>query len=158
MARGTWLTEGERHEIVRLFDEGLSCAQIAARAGRSRDTVSRVCRAEGREFDREPTRKAVEAAQLDNRARRATLAAELLEDLARVRRELFAPSLLAAVSVRGEAVVKKLPAVLARDLRDRAAAIAQLANTHLRLVTVDSAADYSSVDAWLVHVTGVNES
>lgn len=158
MARGTALTEGERFEIVRLFDDGLSRAQIALSTGRSKDTVARVCKAAGRNWDRGQTKRATEAAQLDNRHRRAVLAADLLTDLERLRRELFLPSTLAAVTVQGVPVVQTLPAVLARDLRDRAAALMALVNAHLRLATMDAATDYSSVDSWLTAMTGLGEA
>lgn len=89
--------------------------------------------------------------------RRAELAENLLTDIARLRQILFGPSLLAAVTVHGQAVVERLPEVTARDLRERAAALEALVRTHLRLYAADAdTAGMNAVDGWL-HSLGVGD-
>ncbi|WP_233513650.1 hypothetical protein [Micromonospora craterilacus] len=66
--------------------------QIAETIGRSGRTVSRIAKELGLKFDREKTRAATEAKVADARAKRAARANDLLDDAARLRRQLWQPA------------------------------------------------------------------
>lgn len=71
-----------RARIVDLAAAGLSRNAIAAEVGVARRTVTKYANAAGHSFDRAATRAATEAARIDNAAKRETLAADILTEVA----------------------------------------------------------------------------
>lgn len=73
---------------------GRSLTSIATEMGRSKATVSRHATDLGLSWDRSQVAAATQAKVLDAKARRAALEAGLLEDAARLREQLFAPTVV----------------------------------------------------------------
>lgn len=80
-----------RAKVLTLHGQGLGRNEIARQVGCSGDTVTRIARAEGLDFDRSETARAVESRKIDLAARRAELQTALLGDAERLRRQLWAP-------------------------------------------------------------------
>jgi|SRR6185503_2736156 len=81
-------------EVSRLAAAGVGRNEIARRLGISAGSVT--AHAPAGSFDRRKTAEAVKARQLDMAARRAELAANLLEDAERLRAQLWEPALVYA--------------------------------------------------------------
>lgn len=95
MATARRITDAERAHILELHGEGHSRNDIARMTGISNDVVSRTVRAAGKTFDRAGEVAAATAArQADNRAKRAQLAADLLDDAQKLRKQLWLPTLV----------------------------------------------------------------
>lgn len=88
------LTDDDRERIRQLHADGLSRNAIAAELGRSAGVVTKVCKQLGLSFDRAATKAAVEAAQVDAKAKRTQLANDLLDDAAKIREQLWQPALV----------------------------------------------------------------
>lgn len=89
----TPLTDDERARILELQEAGESRNAIAREVGRSPGIVSKVVKAAGRTFDRgDQVAAATEARQQDNRAKRAALESDLLDDAIRLRQQLWQPA------------------------------------------------------------------
>lgn len=87
--------------MAALHAQGLGRNQIAARIGRSPQTITAVAARLGLSFDRTAHQvRAVESRAMDLKARRAALAAALLEDAQRLHEQLFAPTTLHAFGGR----------------------------------------------------------
>lgn len=138
-ARARGLSEQERARIRELAQAGMAVREIAAETGRAPSTVSKVARAElaGR---RGQTAVAAETRRTDARARRAELAAALLDDLDAARRLLRQQS-------------DPQRAMWA------ARVVAGLVGAHVRLTGADRAEDPdgSLFDQWLREMTGMSE-
>lgn len=132
------VTQAERDQVAAMHADGKSRNEIARALGRSPSTVSAIARDLGLSFARERTAAATAAKQRDNRARRAELAAALLDDIARLRAQLFAPTVVFAFggkdNVYREHQVDRPPP---REQRDIVLAITNLIASHLRLVEYD---------------------
>lgn len=84
--------DDDRRRVAELHAQGLSRNAIARETGRSGRTVSRIAAALGLTFERGPqVAAATEARKVDAKARRATLALDLLADAARLREQLWQP-------------------------------------------------------------------
>jgi len=77
MVRETFQTK-RGHEARALFDQGLSCRQIAKQLDVGVATVARWAKAEGLAFDRAQTKAATEARQVDLAVARVRLAEKML--------------------------------------------------------------------------------
>lgn len=75
------ITDAERVQIVSYLEEGKSQGWIARETGRSKQSVSRIARAEGIESDITATKRAVEAGRNYDRATRLELGNEMFEKL-----------------------------------------------------------------------------
>lgn len=71
------ITDDQRDEILALFDQGLTRNEIARRTGVSAGSVTNICIANGRRFDRSATKDASEARRVDLAAARESLAQRL---------------------------------------------------------------------------------
>lgn len=69
----TVITAAVKRKVVKLHGEGKSRNAIARELGIAFATVTKICQAAGLTFDRTATKAAVEARQIDNRARRVAL-------------------------------------------------------------------------------------
>jgi hypothetical protein len=90
MAAGPWTTD-EDARLRELHAAGLTLHAVAAEMGRSKATISRKAQALGLGWDRGQTKAAAQAKKLDAEARRARLKLDLLEDAARLRKQLWEP-------------------------------------------------------------------
>ena len=88
------ISDTVRQQILDLHAFGNSRNAIAKEAGVAWSTVTKVCKAAGLNFDRNPTRAAVAAHAIDAKARRAELKELLLEDAHRLRKQLWEPARL----------------------------------------------------------------
>lgn len=88
---GTPITDAERQRITELHAAGKTRNDIAADLGRAPSVVSKVASQLGLSFDRSATKAAVEAHAVDAKAKRAALLANLLDDAARLREQIWAP-------------------------------------------------------------------
>jgi transposase-like protein len=96
---GIRLSDETKAEILRLCRDGVSRNDIAKRVGCSAASVSGVVKRAREEtgdaaltFDRSKVAAATEARKVDLAARRAALAQGLLDDVEKLRAELFAPT------------------------------------------------------------------
>lgn len=81
---------GDDEQLRALHAEGKSLGECAKALGRSKGTIHAKAKALGLDWDRERVAAATQAKVRDARARRAELAVNLLDDVARLRAELFA--------------------------------------------------------------------
>lgn len=87
----SWTPEDD--ETLRtLHAAGRTLGDVATTMGRSKATISRHAQLLGLGWDRTQVARATKARAADNRARRAELEAGLLADAARLRAQLFAPT------------------------------------------------------------------
>lgn len=89
MAKARPITEEDRRKVRDLHAAGESRNHIAEAIGRSGATVSKIADELGLSFDRSAVKAATEAKVADARARRAALMLDLLDDAARLRRQLW---------------------------------------------------------------------
>lgn len=83
-------SDDDRAKILALHGDGKSRNDIARETGISNDVVSRTVRAAGRTFDRAgQVAAATRAKQDDNRAKRAQLETDLLDDAQRLRKSMW---------------------------------------------------------------------
>lgn len=71
------ISDAKRDEVLNLFDQGLSRNDIARRTGISAGSVTNICTAAGRAFDRSATKRASEARTIDLAAARLEFASEM---------------------------------------------------------------------------------
>lgn len=89
------LTNAERAQILEVIRSGeYARNEIARRFKRSVSTITRIAQqaGEGNAFDRSQTKQATAARKAEMAARRAQLAADLLEDAEKIRAQLWAPA------------------------------------------------------------------
>ena len=72
------ITDTQRAEVLNLHDQGLARNEIARRVGISAGSVTNICRAADRTFDRSETSKATDARKIDLAAGRTRLAEKML--------------------------------------------------------------------------------
>ena len=72
------ITDTQRAEVLNLHDQGLARNEIARRVGISAGSVTNICRAADRAFDRSETSKATDARKIDLAAGRTRLAEKML--------------------------------------------------------------------------------
>jgi transposase-like protein len=89
MAKARPITDEDRRRVRDLHAAGESRNAIAEAIGRSGATVSKIADELGLSFDRSAVKAATEAKVADARARRAALMLDLLDDAARLRKQLW---------------------------------------------------------------------
>jgi IS30 family transposase len=89
--RRPW-SAGDDEQLRALHAEGKSLGECAKVLGRSKGTIHDKAKALGLDWDRERVAAATQAKVRDARARRAELAVNLLDDVDRLRKQLFAPT------------------------------------------------------------------
>lgn len=72
------ITDAQRDEVLRLHSEGHARNEIARKVGISAGSVTNICRAADRSFDRSETKQATEARVVDLAAGRTRLAEKML--------------------------------------------------------------------------------
>jgi hypothetical protein len=150
------MTQAERDRVAELHAAGKSRAAIARELKRSPSTVGRVADALGLSWDRTATAAATEARQVDLAARRAELAATLLDDAFRLRDRLWAPYVDKVVAGQfAEVVTVRHDLPPAAETRNLITSVAVAIDKHLALVKADAdQGGGAEVDRWLAAMTG----
>lgn len=79
MNRGRRLSDETRAKVLDLHAQGMTCNGIAREVGISVSSVSRICKAAGRSFERSSTKRATEAKQADLAALHTSLALKMVQ-------------------------------------------------------------------------------
>lgn len=160
MPRPAPVTDAERDRVRELHGQGWARARIARDIGRSASTVGRIGEQLGLTWDRSRTEQATRAAQVDLAARRAELAALLLDDAFRLRVKMYEPVIVydfvkGGGERAGEFVSHELLTPPYSDIRQIMTTVAIAIDKHVALVKVDQdTAGVSAVDAWLRGLLG----
>ena len=88
--QSTWTPQVDQ-QLTDLHAQGLTLTACAKELGRSTTAVSRRAKTLGLLWDRSQTKVATAANVADNKAKRAAIEAGLLDDVQRLRGQLFAP-------------------------------------------------------------------
>jgi len=88
--QSTWTPQVDQ-QLVDLHAQGVTLTACAKELGRSTAAVSRHSKTLGLLWDRSKTKAATQAKVADNKSRRAAIEAGLLDDVQRLRGQLFAP-------------------------------------------------------------------
>ena len=88
--RNTWTPKVDQ-QLTDLHAKNLTLTACAKQLGRSTTAVSRRAKTLGLTWDRAQTKAATAAVVADNKSRRAAIEAGLLDDVQRLRAQLFAP-------------------------------------------------------------------
>lgn len=126
----------------------LSRNAIARAHGVSSSTVTKLARDTGdaTAFDRSQTEKATRAVEIDNRARRAIIAAELLNDVAHLRERAWSPYTVVVGTAQGaQKVTLDLPPL--GDVRSAYTSIGIVLDKHLALDRHDNSGGAGADDA-----------
>lgn len=155
MAPGRPLTDHDRDQVKALHAEGCNRNEIARRISRAQSTVSKIARELGLTFDRTRTAEATKAKVADAKARRAELAALLLEDAHRLRVQLWEPCTLVKIGGKDN-VATEHPLVrpLFEDQLKIVQASSLAAERHARLVELDKDDGTSEVASLLGNLLG----
>lgn len=154
MAATTPVSVAELEQIRVLHARGESCEAIAAALGRNKSTVSRQCRKLGLSFDRSATKAATDAKQADNKSRRAKFAAEMLDDIERLRERAWSAYKVVVGTAQGAEVIELLLPPLG-EVRAAYSAIGTAFDKHLAAERHDSQdGGMSAVDEWLRGMIG----
>lgn len=134
MATSNPLTERELARIRQLHGEGKTRNDIARELKRSASTITKACGKLGLSFDRSATKAATEAKVADAKARRAEIMNGLLDDVQRLREQLFAPAVIFSFGGKDNSYnSKKVDEPPARDKRDLMGSISLALNASMRL-------------------------
>lgn len=117
-------TRGTRNGVARRFD-------------RSTGVITKIAKAAGLSFDRTATKAAVEARKVDLAAKRAQLAADMLDDGARLRAQLWEPAVVYSWH-KGEYSEREVAEPTFGDKRRIAGAVKMLVNGSIDLERHDS--------------------
>lgn len=138
--KGKPVTEAERMKIRTLHGQGWSAGRIAKELGRPRTTVTATAAKMGMFFDHAQTASATKAAATDMAARRARIAARLLDESEELLDDLKRPYIDHAFTQDGQYVQHAaMPRPQDKSYLTRAAA--NLMTEHRRLAEFDVSAD-----------------
>lgn len=130
-----------------------SAADIGREHTVDKATVTKIAKAAGLDhvWQRSQTAAASRAKQIDNRSRRAALAAAMLDDAERLRQRMWEEAVV--VTATGSKVLVDLPP--AADARQFASALTAFVKSSLEIEARDAEQEqHAAVDAWLREVTG----
>lgn len=150
------LGDEERRDIVEAAKRGDSCTQIAKRHGRAKSTVSKIADEAGVPFSRAQTAAATALKQEDNRARRAELAALLLDDAHRMRAQLWEPCQRWEMTKDGDWMSVHLDEPTFQDKRAITQSVRALMQTVAEMEKVDreSSEGMGEIDRIIDHLDG----
>ena len=154
--RSTWTPKVDQ-QLADLHAKNLTLTACAHQMGRSSSAVSRRSKILNLMWDRSKTRVATQANIADNKSRRAAIEAGLLDDVQRLRGQMFAPC--KAFNFGGKdntynEVALDQP-VFADQLRImQAATTAVDRSLKIAVHDADTSANLAAVDKWLTHMTG----
>lgn len=137
------ITPEERATIIAVLTETENVSETARRTGRSTSAVSRLATAEGINVAQRPrTKRACESTKLDNAARRAQLAADLLADAQQLRAQLFKPAMAHNFGGKDNTFEEhEIPQPTFADQRNIMAACRLASTTSMDLERVDGSDD-----------------
>ncbi|MEO6084702.1 MAG: helix-turn-helix domain-containing protein [Umezawaea sp.] len=136
------LSPRERERIAELHAQGASRNDIAKALKRSPATITKACAQLGLSFDRSKTKAATAAKVLDAKARRAQLMLDILEDAARLREQLWAPTTIFSFGGKDNTYAERqVPLPPVKDQRDIVNAVSTAINASLRLDDHDRGSD-----------------
>lgn len=139
VASGDPLTDRDRDQVRALHAQGMNRNAIAREIGRAQSTVSKIAKELGLTFDRTRTAEATKAKVIDAKARRAQLAALLLEDAHRLREQLWQPCKLVKIGGKDNVATEHpLDRPLFEDQLKIVQASSLAAERHARLVELDA--------------------
>ena len=139
MTSGPPITDEDRRRVAELHAAGLSRNAISREISRSMATVTKIAQELGLSFDRARTAEATRVKQIDAKARRAELAALLLEDAHRLRAQLWEPCTVYNFGGKDNTfAAAQAPEPSPRDKREIMAAVGLASERHERLVTMDA--------------------
>ena len=154
MARGVPVTEAEKLKIRVLHGQGWSAGKIAKELSRPRTTVTRTAAQMGMFFDHAQTDAATKAAAIDMAARRARIAARLLDESEELLDDLKRPYVDHTFTVQGE-YVQHAAMPTPQDKAHLTRSASNLLAEHRRTAEFDSdKGGMSAVDAWLRGMLG----
>jgi len=150
-----------RAKIRKLARTGISQAKVAAAAGVSRSTVAKVCR-EARppiSFDRSKANAAIEAHQIDLKARRIELSQLLVQDAFDLRLKAWSKKEVTIctpeMAEEGRDPVTFEVDREGKEVQSFFTSLGIVLDKHLVLTRHDSDdRDLNAVDAWIAHVQG----
>jgi ParB-like chromosome segregation protein Spo0J len=150
------INDDDREQVRRLHAEGLGRNDIARAIGRSPSTVSKIAAALGLTFDRTATAVATEARKADARAMRAEIAIGLLEDVVRLRAQLFKSCTVFNFGGKENTFEQALiDEPTFADKRNILTAIGTAVDRAMKLDAYDKIDEtLSGIDAWLDAMTG----
>lgn len=149
------VTQAERDQVAELHAAGKSRADIGRQLGRSATTIGRIGEQLGLSWDRTRTAAATAARSTDLAARRAELAALLLDDAFKIRERLYKPYTVVGFSKDGEPLTVELTEPPAAELRNIMTTIGIAVDKHLVLARADAdTSGRAAVDAWLAAMMG----
>ncbi|GAA4928833.1 hypothetical protein GCM10023224_05190 [Streptomonospora halophila] len=141
MARGQRITDDTRTAIINDIRNGGTCRGIARDHGVSPASVANIAKEADLTdaFERTATERATRAKQADNRARRAQLASDLLNDAARLREQLWEATTIGAFGGReGDWHEAQVPEPPFTDKRAILAGVQTAVRSHVELEKVDT--------------------
>jgi hypothetical protein len=143
---GNSLPDDVKAEVVRLARAGVARNAIATQLGIGRASVTGICQRAGVKFDRAATKLATEAHRVDMAARRAELAQGLLDDVAKLRSQLFTPAVVFNIGGKDNVYTEhEVPEPPAESKLKLMQAVGAAIDRHIRLDLHDS--DRSADDA-----------
>lgn len=153
------IPDDRRQAILADIQAGKPRNAIAREHGVAASTVSRIAEESGVDeaFDRTKTENATRARQIDTKALRAAISADLLVDAARLRERAWSPYTV-PMSIGGkeggiELVTTELPPL--SEVRNAYTSVGIVLDKHLRLEQHDSDTQgLAAVDAWLRDMMG----
>lgn len=152
-------SDDDSDQLARLHESGQSLHAIAQQMGRSKDTVSRWADKLGLTFDRSMTAKAAEAVHIDNKSKRVTLEARLLDEGGKLLDQLWDPTIVFSFGGSENLYSEHQ---LERPTFGDQKAIVQAVSTALTAANKlaelhNDGHDLPAVDAWLEAMTGAND-
>jgi hypothetical protein len=154
-APNPWTPDEER-QLADLHAQGQTLCQIATTLNRSKQTVSRHAKKAGLKWDRAQTASATRARVEDNKARRASLEAQLLTKAADLLAQTTAPHVVFHWNDKLEFAERTLAKPTTGDIRNLMQSVGIAIDRSLKLSVYDGTGGDggAAVDAWLVHMTG----
>lgn len=149
-------TDDDSAKLAELHESGLSLHAIAKEMVRSKDTINRWAAKFGLTFDRAMTAKAAEAVHVDNKSKRVTLEARLLDEGGKILDQLWEPAIVFSFGGANNTFADH---VLDKPTFGDQKAIMQTVSTALTAANKlselsNDGHDLPAVDAWLEAMTG----
>lgn len=142
MAANRPVTTAERRRIAKLHGEGLARNDIAKAMKRSASTITKICGELGLSFDRSATQAATAAKVADAKSKRAEIMNGLLDDVQRLRAQLFSEAIIFSFGGKENSYNEKpVPEPPARDKRDLMGSISLALTASMRLDEHDRGTD-----------------
>jgi hypothetical protein len=147
---GRPFTDEERNTIAAMHAMGATRNAIGKHLGRSGSAIGYQAQLLGITWDAKPVAEATAVIQINNKARRAELAAKLLLDAERLRQQLFSPTTLHSFGGKDHTYESRdIDQPLFKDQKDLVTAINVAAVTSMKLELHDGESDADNVSSLL---------